>query len=130
MSGHLTRAVVAEVGLLRAAPCIRVVQPQCRALAFAHLSTTLVANENGLSSHRNCLLKSVNGEEGAYRNGGGNSRGNPRPANSPRTQQSEQRALLPIEPFGSRTDDTQMPWAKVVDRSSVQILLDDGRADV
>jgi hypothetical protein len=72
----------------------------------------------------------MNEETGAYSKGKRNSRGNLGTSNSPRTQQAEQRTLLAIESLGTRSDNAQMARAKIVDRSPVEILLNDGRADI
>jgi hypothetical protein len=65
-------------------------------------------------------------EGGAYRKGKSNSRGNSRTPNSPRKQQTQQCTLLAIESLSACTDDAEMPRAKIVHRSPVQILLDAG----
>jgi hypothetical protein len=130
MSGHLARAIVAEVSLFRATPGIRVVQSESRAFAFADFAAAVVANENCLSCHLICPPRKRIRLHEAYRKAEGNSGGNSRPSNSPRTQQCEECTLLLIEAAIACTDDTQMPGTKVVDRSTVEILLDDGGAHI
>src|SRR2546429_7717626 len=52
------------------------------------------------------------------------------PAYSPRTQQADKRLLLGIQTRLARPDDAQMARPEIIDRSPVQILLDDGGTDV
>src|SRR4029077_3924227 len=55
-AGKPCRAVVAEIGLLRAAAGIRVVQAHGRALAFGHFLAAVVTDEHRLAGHRILLL--------------------------------------------------------------------------
>jgi hypothetical protein len=58
-AGQLPCAVVAEIGLLRAAPRITERRPHDGSLSFIDFLATVIANENGLSSHRNSLTSSL-----------------------------------------------------------------------
>jgi hypothetical protein len=49
---------------------------------------------------------------------------------SPRAQEADDSLFFQVQTDLARTDDAQMPWPEIVDRSTVEILLDDGRADV
>src|SRR4051812_48870808 len=60
----------------------------------------------------------------------GSLRGRARRANSPRSQQAQCRLLFRVETEITGADDAQMPGPEIVDRSPVEILLDDCRADV
>ncbi len=51
LTRHPGRAVVTEIGLLRAATRVREVETHHSTAAFGHLSTALVAYENRLSCH-------------------------------------------------------------------------------
>jgi hypothetical protein len=53
-----------------------------------------------------------------------------RVANAPGSQQAEQRLLLKIEPHVTGAHYAQMTRPEILDRSAVEILLDDGGADV
>src|SRR5918994_5354254 len=53
-----------------------------------------------------------------------------RTANTPRAEQTEERVFFRIETDIARLHDAQMPRTKVIDRSSVEILLDHGWAHV
>ena len=50
---HIAGALVAEICLLRAAPCVGIRETHSRAFALADFLTAVVANEHGFSSH--CL---------------------------------------------------------------------------
>src|SRR5215218_1314868 len=50
--------------------------------------------------------------------------------NAPRAQQADQRLLLLVELRIARAHDAQMWWPEIVDRSPVEILLDDRGTDV
>jgi hypothetical protein len=47
-----------------------------------------------------------------------------------RTEQAQQRLFLAVESDITGADDTQMPRPKILDRSPVEILVDDRRADI
>src|SRR5205085_3595535 len=53
-----------------------------------------------------------------------------RAANSPRAKQADECLFLTIEAEIARADHPQVAWTEVLDRAPVQVLLDDGRADV
>src|SRR5262249_13066906 len=94
-TGHLPRAVVAQVSGLRATPCIRIGDAQNRALRLLDLLAAVVANQNGFPSHVNRLrdrfpliLRSCAGC-----------------ANSPQTQQAQRRELFAVQTRVARADD-------------------------
>src|SRR5690349_24029365 len=60
----------------------------------------------------------------------GSLRSGARRANSPGTQQAQCRLLFDVETDISRADDPQMARPEILDRSPVEILLDDRRAHV
>ena len=51
LTGHPGSAVVAQIGLLRAAAGVRVIDPHYGSPALVDLGTTLVTHEDGLSRH-------------------------------------------------------------------------------
>src|SRR5690348_1413603 len=60
----------------------------------------------------------------------GSLRNRARFANTPRAEQAQGRFFLGIEVDIPRADHAEPPGTEVLDRSSVQVLLDDGRTDV
>jgi hypothetical protein len=56
MPGQTLRANLAKVGLLRAAPRIRIGQAKRSSLAFVDLFITAIAHKNSFSSHEILLL--------------------------------------------------------------------------
>src|SRR2546421_6678108 len=61
LAGHLRRAVVAEVALLRAAPGVRIRQAQRCAFTLVNFLATVVANEHGFPGHSILLLCTTGG---------------------------------------------------------------------
>ena len=102
-AGHLSGAVVAEVRLLCTAASVGIRQAQGRALALADFSPAIVTNQHGLSSQG--LLLTAGGKSEPSGQTFENLRCLARPANTPRSQQAEERLLLRIETDISCADD-------------------------
>ncbi len=58
LAGHLAGAVVAQIGLLRATPCVRIAHAQHGPLAFTDFLAAVVANQHGLSRHDSSRCRS------------------------------------------------------------------------
>src|SRR5215210_4222650 len=128
-TGELPGAVVAEIGLLRAAARVREIQAHGRALSFSDFLAAVVTDEHGLT----CQLSSSSPERfpsTLTERWSAILRGFSRAPNAPRPQQAEQCLLLRVELQIAGADDAQMPRAEILDRSPVEILLHDRGAYV
>jgi hypothetical protein len=128
VAGQPSGAVVAEIGLLGAAAGVREVQPHRRPFSFCNFHAAVVADEHCLACQVDLL--GSRGKPSSITPVAEILRSFSRTANSIRPKQRENRLLFRVEADISRADDAQMTWPKVINRSSVEILLDDSRADM
>ena len=103
------------------APRVRVGHAQDGTLAFVHFLATTVANEHGLPGQDRSFPAGI---------ATGILSGFSTLAYPPRAKQRECRLFLLIETDITRGDDAQMAWTEIIDRSPVEVLLDDRRRDV
>src|SRR6185437_8570016 len=99
-----------------------------RAFSLFHLVAATVADEHRFTRHRRPPSQgSIFGKSTETRNA---LSGLACTSNSPRTQQTEHGLFFRRETYLARFDDAQMPRAKIIDRSPVEVLLDNGRRHV
>jgi hypothetical protein len=129
MTGHPAGTVVTEIGLLRTATRIGIVDPHRRAFTLVDFVATVVADEHRLASHDSSSFFDRGSDE-TNRDPNAILRSFTSPTYSPRTQQADKCLFLGIQTRLARPDDAQMARPEIIDRSPVQILLDDGGTDV
>lgn len=128
-ASHLSGAIVAEISLLCAATGVGIRQAHGRAFSLTDFLAAAVADENGLSGQLwSSFTREIADELTEIRTV--ILRGRACLTNPPGTKQRKQCPLLEIEPDVACADHTQFLGSKVLDRSTVEILLHNGRTDI
>ena len=122
--GILPGAVVAEIRCLRAAARVRIGDAEGRALRLVDLLAAVVANQNGFPSH--VIASRVDFRAQFRRNQAAARAARMRHERSRLSVASSSRS----SPVSRAPTTRKLPRAEILDRSPVQVLLDDSRADI